>query len=163
MTDEEAGGPEAPIEGVSLERFAQVAVALHGASPEEVETRAQELGIPPGRITAISAAWNQRFAEHPELVRRYSDLYQQAMREAGIRAPEISLEQYAEILGSQASGDRFLQVLERFGLNLQTFALVSQGWIDKISADPSLAMRLATLMQQSHPQAEQPPSLRPLL
>ncbi|MGH2685731.1 MAG: hypothetical protein ACRDJP_09730 [Actinomycetota bacterium] len=163
MTDQDAGGPEAPIEGVSLERFAEVAVALHGATPEEVETRAQEQGIPPGRFTAISEAWNRRFAEHPELVRRYSDLYQQAMREAGIRAPDISLEQYAEILRSQASGDRFLEVLERFGLNLQTFALVSQGWIDKISADPSLAMRLATLMQHPHPPADQPPTLHPLL
>ena len=161
MTDE--AGPEAPIEGVSLERFAQVAVALHGASPEEIETRALEQGIPPGRITAISAAWNQRFAEHPELVRRYSDLYQQAMKDAGIRAPDISLEQYAEILRSQTSGDEFLEVLKRFGLDLQTFALVSQGWIDKMSADPSLAMRLATLMQQSLPSGGQPPTAHPLL
>jgi hypothetical protein len=156
VSDQE--GPEAPIEGVSLERYAEVAVALHGASsPEEVETRARALGIPAGRIKAIGEGWNQRFALHPELVRRYSDLYQKAMRDAGIRAPDVSLEQYAEILSSQTSGEQFLEVLKRFGLNLQTFALVSQGWIDKMSADPSLAMRLASLMGQSHPPHEPPP------
>ncbi|MDQ4004791.1 MAG: hypothetical protein M3135_00610 [Actinomycetota bacterium] len=157
MTDQEAEGPEAPIEGVSLERYAEVAVAMHGASPEEMETRAQALGIPAGRITAIGEAWNQRFAAHPELIRRYSDLYQKAMRDAGIRAPDISLEQYAEILSSQTSGDQFLEVLKRFGLDLQTFALVSQGWIDKMASDPSLAIRLATLMRDAHTPPEQPP------
>ncbi len=151
--------PDAPIEGVTLERYAEVAVALHGASPEEIETRATAHGIPSGRINAIAEAWNQRFVEHPELVRRYSDLYQQAMQRAGIRAPEITLEQYAEILQSGTSGEQFVSVLGRFGLNLQTFALVSQGWIDRMSADPSLAMRLATIMQEQHSPPEQPPTM----
>jgi hypothetical protein len=149
--------PEAPIEGVSLERYAEVAVALHGTSLEEMESRAQALGIPAGRMNAISEGWNQRFAEHPELVRRYSDLYQKAMRDAGIRAPDISLEQYAEILSSRTSGEEFLEVLQRFGLDLQTFALVSQVWIEKMSADPSLAMRLASMVGQAQPPPEQPP------
>ena len=138
MGDEAAAGSDVEVEGVSLERYAEVAVALHAADPEEADAIAQRHGIPAGTgIQAIAEGWNQRFVQQPELVQRYSDLYQQAMRKAGIQAPDITLEQYAEILKSGASGDAFLLVLQRFGLTLQTFAMVSQGWIDKMAADPS--------------------------
>ncbi|HEX9823538.1 MAG TPA: hypothetical protein VGB51_03975 [Actinomycetota bacterium] len=142
--------PFEPVEGVTLERYARAAVAFHRAgadrSAEDVETLAVANGIPAGRINAIAEAWNGRMTEHPEVVTRYSELYQQAMRDAGIEAPDISLEQYAELLRRQGSGEPVADVLKAFGLDLQTFALVSQHWIDEMQSDPSLAMRLAELM-----------------
>ncbi|MGH2692379.1 MAG: hypothetical protein ACRDHM_07720, partial [Actinomycetota bacterium] len=63
----------------------------------------------------------------------------------GIEAPEITLEQYAEIL--REAGKRPLaEVLPAYALNLQTFALVSGQWIDRMAADTSIAARLATLL-----------------
>jgi len=150
------------VEGVTLEQYAKAAVAMHGASEDEIEERAQENGIPAGRLNAIAEEWNRRFTEDPSLVHRYSALYQEAMREAGITAPDITLEQYAEILQAQQRGESVTEVLTRFGLNLQTFALVSQGWIDRMAADPSIAMRLGQLLGQQQPPPGQPP-LQPLL
>ena len=150
MADNE--DPLAPIEGVTLEAYTEAAVAIHAAPPEEREARAVEHGIPPGRIDAIGEAWDRRMKEHPEIVRRYSDLYQQAMRDAGIQAPEITLEQYAEII-HRGGTEPLEKVLPEFGLTVQTFAMVSQRWIDRMQADPSVAIRFAQIMG--------PPSMPP--
>ena len=140
--------PFAPVEGVSLETYAAAAVAFHreGAAADQIEALAVANGIPAGRISAIAEVWNKRMAEHPEVVTRYSELYQRAMRDAGIEAPDITLEQYAEILRRQGAGEAVGDVLKDFGLDLQTFAMVSQGWIDRMAADTSVAIRLAELM-----------------
>lgn len=143
--DEHESGPYAPIEGISLEKYARAAVELHRVPQERMDAAAEALGIPAGRLQAISEGWNKRMTEHPEVVQRYSALYQQGMRDAGIEAPEITLEQYAEIL--REAGKRPLaEVLPASGLNLQTFALVSGQWIDRMAADTTIAARLATLM-----------------
>ena len=148
------------VEGVTLERYARVAVAIHAAPEDRWDALAQEHGVPAGRIRAIGEEWNRRFAENPALVQEYSRLYQQAMREAGITAPDITLEQYVEILQSQQRGEPMDEALARFGLTLQTFALVSQTWIERMAADLSLAMRFAELIQEQPP-PDQP--LQPLL
>ena len=137
--------PGALVEGVSLEQFAKAAVAMFGLSGPAVEDAAQAHGIPAGRVQAISEEWNRRFMAQPELVQQYNALYQQAMKDAGILAPEISLEQYADIL-RKAKETPLEQVLPEFGLNMQTFALVSGGWGERLMADTSLASRLAELL-----------------
>jgi crotonobetainyl-CoA:carnitine CoA-transferase CaiB-like acyl-CoA transferase len=142
----EPADPFEPVEGVTLERYAEAAVAFHRASGDDVESLAVANGIPAGRINAIAEVWNRRMAEHPEVVTRYSELYQQALRKAGIEAPDISFEQYVEILRRQTKGDPIAEVLSDFGLDLQTFALVSQRWIDEMQKDTSLAARMAELL-----------------
>jgi hypothetical protein len=155
-----SAAPDA-VEGVTLEHYAKVAVALFGATEEEVEERAQANGIPPGRMTAIAQEWNRRLAEDRSLWGAYNDHYQAAMREAGITAPEITIEQYAEILSSQQRGEPMQEVLARFGLNMQTFSMVSQTWAKRLVTDWSLAMRLGQLLSHHHP-PEQPPPDQPL-
>lgn len=135
----------APVEGITLEVYARVAVELHGLPPERMDAAAQAHGIPSGRLQAVAEGWNKRMAQHPEVVQRYSALYQQGMRDAGIEAPEITLEQYAEIL--REAGKRPLEeVLPAYGLNVQTFALVSGQWIDRMRTDTTIAARLAGLL-----------------
>lgn len=144
MSDET--DPLEPVEGVTLERYAEAAVAFHRASGDEIESLAVANSIPAGRIDAIAEVWNRRMTEHPEVVTRYSELYQQALRKAGIEAPDISFEQYVEILRRQTKGEPIAEVLGAFGLDLQTFALVSQHWIDEMQKDSSLAARLGELL-----------------
>jgi hypothetical protein len=147
-----AEDPYAPVEGVSLEQYTEAAVAMHAdPSPEAMEAAAVAHGIPAGRHLAIGEEWNRRIIQHPEMVQRYHELYQAAMHKAGIVAPEITLEQYADILRRQGAGEPQQEVLASFGLTLQTFALVSQGWIDKMATDPSLAMKLGQLMSTAGP------------
>jgi hypothetical protein len=144
MADQDTG-PFEPIEGISLQKYARVAVELHRTPQEKMDETATSLGIPAGRLQAIAEGWNKRMTEHPEVVQKYSELYQLGMREAGIKAPEITLEQYAEIL--KEAGKRPLeQVLPEYGLNTQTFALVSGTWIDKMAKDTTIAAKLAQLM-----------------
>jgi hypothetical protein len=146
MGQDQAGSDAfAPVEGVSLEVYTRAAVELHGLSPDEMNTAAEAHGIPKGRLQAVAEGWNKRMTEHPEVVQRYSALYQQAMRDAGIKAPEITLEQYAEIL--REAGTRPLEeVLPAFGLNVQTFALVSGQWIERMRTDTTIAAQLAALL-----------------
>jgi hypothetical protein len=106
---------------------------------------AESRGIPKGRLQAIAEEWNRRMSSSPEVVQEYSDLYQEAMREAGIEAPDITLEQYADIL--RRSGSESLEkVLPEYGLNVQTFALVSGTWVEKMRTDPSIAARLGEIL-----------------
>lgn len=130
-----------PVEGVTLEQWATVAVALHEVPLEQHDEVAAARGIPAGRLQGIAQEWNRRMTEDPQVVLRYSAAYQQAMKDAGIEAPDISFEQYAEILKRQQT-EEITAILPDYGLDLQTFALVSQRWIDAIAADTSLAVRL---------------------
>ena len=133
------------VEGITLEKYARVAVELHRVPSERWDATAEEHGIPAGRLQAISEEWNRRMQADPQVVRAYSDLYQKAMKEAGVEAPDITLEQYAEILRKSKTVP-LDQVLPEFGLTLQTFALVSGGWGEKMIADPALAARLAEML-----------------
>lgn len=137
--------PYEPIEGISLEKYARVAVELHRTPSEKMDETAEAMGIPAGRLTAIAEGWNARMVQYPEVVTRYSELYQQGMKDAGIEAPDISLEQYADIL-KQGRTRPINEILPEFGLNMQTFAMVSGQWIEKMSADTTLAAKLAELL-----------------
>jgi hypothetical protein len=72
------------------------------------------------------------------------------MKDAGIEAPDITLEQYADIL-TQGRTRPINEILPEFGLNMQTFAMVSGEWIDKMAKDPAMAARLAELMGATPP------------
>ncbi|MGH2710792.1 MAG: hypothetical protein ACRDH9_06280 [Actinomycetota bacterium] len=146
-------GPYEPIEGISLEKYARVAVELHRTTQEKMDEAAEALGIPAGRLTAIAEGWNKRMTDHPEVVHKYSELYQKGMKDAGIEAPDISIEQYADIL-RQGRTRPITEILPEFGLNMQTFAMVSGQWIEKMSGDPQIAAKLAGLMGD----VQQPPA-----
>ena len=135
-----------PVEGVTLDQWAAVAVALHKAPPERHDEVAAEHGVPAGKLEPIAEEWNRRMAEDPQVIARYSAAYQQAMKDAGIEAPDITFEQYGEILKRQQT-EEITTVLPDYGLDLQTFAMVSQKWIDAMAADTSLAMKLAELLR----------------
>ncbi len=145
MTEESSSDPYEPVEGVSLEQYTKVTVAIFGLSEAEAEGVAVAHGLPAGRLQAIGEEWSRRMTAHPEMVHRYNALYQEGMKEAGVVAPDITLEQYAEIL-RRGKEMPLEQLLPEFGLNLQTFALVSGSWGERMMADPSLAVRFAQLM-----------------
>ncbi|MDQ3991330.1 MAG: hypothetical protein M3245_03340 [Actinomycetota bacterium] len=140
------GDALAPVEGIALERYAAIAVALFGLTADELDARAESLGVPPGRLNAVAEEWNRRMAADPEVARRYSEAYQAALRDAGVRTPDITLEQYADIMRQAQGGRPLAEVLASFGLDLQTFAMVSQHWTERMGADRDVAMRFAGLL-----------------
>ena len=145
MNDVSNAGTDDPVEGVTLEQYTKAAVAVYGLDETEAEKAARAHGIPAGRMQAIGEEWSRRMTTHPELVQKYNALYQQAMKDAGIVAPDITLEQYAELL-RRGKDTPLEQLLPEFGLNMQTFALVSGSWGERMMADPSLALRLAQFL-----------------
>ncbi|MGH2662711.1 MAG: hypothetical protein ACRDH8_07850 [Actinomycetota bacterium] len=85
------------VEGLILERFTEMAVALQDKSREEQEAIAQSYGVAPGRLQALVDGWTARMSDSQTL-NRYHELYQMELAEAGVERPEVTLEQYAVIM-----------------------------------------------------------------
>jgi hypothetical protein len=134
--------------GFSLKRFTALAVDLYGKSEEESEEVARAHGIPDGRLQELIAAWTERL-RNPITVFRYHRLYQRALRERGVRRPEVSLEQYVELLKAAKGGD-IAEVCKKHGMTVQQWAMVSQHMGMRMLTRPSLAKRFAELMHEGH-------------
>jgi hypothetical protein len=138
------------VEGLTLEQYARLAVALHRVDESEWDAVAATFGVGPGRVTALGEAWQAKLTADPSLAIAYNDLYQRAMVEAGITAPEVSLEQYADML---RSGGPTPEVLAKYGIDVQQFSMISHRMGQAMMADVGLAQRFAQLMM---PQGGQP-------
>lgn len=135
-----------PVDGLSLEAYTELAAVMHVHDMEAAAAQARAKGVAWDRITAIATEWNRRMVVDPRIAHRYSELYQKELAEAGVRAPDLTVEQYASIITATQRGEPLGQVLQRFGLTLPAFAMVSDGWTKKLAADPSLAVRFASVI-----------------
>ncbi len=80
MGDEASDPAFAPIEGIDLETYAKVIVAVvkSGAADEAGAIKvAEDSGIPAGKWKAVSDGWNDRMKTSREVMSRYGALYQQ--------------------------------------------------------------------------------------
>jgi hypothetical protein len=77
------------------------------------------------------------------LVVAYNEAYQQAMVEAGITAPDVTIEQYADMIKTGGPSE---ENLAKWGLTMQQFSMISHRWTQAMGADVSLAQRFASLM-----------------
>lgn len=72
-----------PVEGVTIERYAELCAALAGAglaSEADVDTWAVAQGLEPGSYQRVSEAWNTRMGTHRALTNRFGALYSAAAR-----------------------------------------------------------------------------------
>ena len=144
--------------GFSLKRFTALAVDLYGKSEAECEEIARAHGVPEGRLQELIAAWTARM-RNPVTVFRYHRLYQRALRERGVQRPEVSVEQYAELLKAAQGGD-IAEVCKKHGMTVQQWSMVSQHMGMKMLFNPSLARRFAELMHEGH--SHPPPDEGPI-
>jgi hypothetical protein len=139
--------PEEPVEeGLTLERYSELVVAIFGKEGAERDAAAEALGIPGDRVETIIAAWTRRVQTDPALLTRFNDLYQQALVSAGVRRPDLPMETYAEMVGTISAGTPSDQVVAQHGIDLQQFALLAEYWGEQMLADPSLAERYLAAM-----------------
>ena len=134
--------------GFSLKRFTDLAVDLYGKSEEESDEVARAHGVPDGRLQELIEAWTAKL-RNPITVFRYHRLYQRALRERGVQRPEVSVEQYVELLKA-AQGGNIAEVCERHGMTVQQWSMVSQHMGIRMLTDFSLARRFAELMHEGH-------------
>jgi hypothetical protein len=132
--------------GVTLERYAELGVALFGKEGEERDAILRAHGLDAAGLDAAVAAWTGRMQGDPAVALAYNDLYQRGMVAAGVRRPDVPLETYAQMIGEISSGQPTEEACRRHGMNLQEFALLSQHWGELIGRDPSMAQRFATLV-----------------
>lgn len=70
----------APIEGIDLDRYAQITAALARqslAGVEQVEAWVESQGVHPGTWSAVNQGWTQRMAGNMQVRNRYGVLYSQ--------------------------------------------------------------------------------------
>lgn len=99
----------APIEGVGLERYAELAVGMQGMDEEKFDAYAEANGVKPGAWPAVRDGWNARFESVPAVTMRWGQLYRQKLATAGVERPDITFEQHAAIrrhLQGRAGEDR---------------------------------------------------------
>ena len=138
------GGDDA-VEGLSLERFTEMSVALYDKTPDEQEGIARSFGVAPGRLQAVIDGWTARMSD-PQTLHLYNELYQKELGEAGVQRPDVPLEQYAAMMKAIGTGTSAQDVCAQNGMTVQQWALVAQHWGQRMMADPSLAVRFAELM-----------------
>ena len=73
-----------PIEGVTIERYAELSAAVVGAglkTEDEVEAWAvQQQGLPAGGYKRVADGWNARMGTHRALTNRFGALYTAAAK-----------------------------------------------------------------------------------
>jgi hypothetical protein len=138
-------GGDDTVEGLTLERFTEMSVALYDKTPEQQETIAQSFGVSPGHLQAVIDGWTARMSD-PQTLHRYNELYQKELGEAGVQRPDVPLEQYAAMMKAMGTGTSAQEVCAQNGMTVQQWALVAQHWGQRMMADPSLAVRFAELM-----------------
>jgi hypothetical protein len=134
----------APIEGVTLEQYAEVAVGMQGLSPDDdagMRAYAESHGIAPGTWDAVRDGWNARFEKSPDLVLHWGDVYRQALAKGGTERPDITYEQYVTITAKRNKGVPLDDIYAEFDLTVATFALVSDYWVGELTKDPQLGAR----------------------
>ncbi len=90
--------------GVSLEQFTAYVAEAFGHPESEFPAIADTHGIPPEHLQAVTDEWNRRTSTDQATLLRYNELYQQELHRLGVQRPEITLEQYAEMMKAVQAG-----------------------------------------------------------
>jgi hypothetical protein len=134
---------------MSLERYAELTVALFGKEgPARAEVAAR-FGLSDDRIDPLIEEWTAKLQSDHDTLTRYNDLYQQELVKAGVQRPDVPMETYAKILGQASGGKQVQAVAAEHGMDMQQFAMVAQYWGQKMQADTGLAIRFAELMMEA--------------
>lgn len=151
----------APIEGVSIELYAQLATRQASLSAADFQGLLAQHRLDQATFDRAAQGWQERMRDDPTftVTKAYSNAFTSApVAPAAGGAPtapprEMSFELYCEILGAQNAWTRQgkdvnAMLKQVFNLTAVEFATASAPLSQRMMTDPSLAMRMMTLMQQ---------------
>jgi hypothetical protein len=170
----QAGDLMAPIEGVSLEQYAQLtAQQASGMSIQDFQGVLARHGLDQARFDRVGAAWQERMRTDTTFVvtNAFSKAFSQPAApppgqpgQAGGQGggggqqpqrppPELTFEQYCEVMGAQTAWSKTgkdvnAMLKQVFNMTAIDWSNASSVWMAKIMTDPNLSMRMMTLMQQ---------------
>lgn len=143
--------PYAPINGISLERYAELGGALDGIDdPAAQRAKVEQLGVSGADWDAAKAGWTQRMqdpANMGQVATKYMQLYNAALSGSKGNAT-LSFEDWVYVSAAiQVMG--FEAALGQHGLSQGDWTTISADWNTKLSQDPmGLAQRRNALQQQ---------------
>ena len=105
----------APIEGIGLEQYADLAVGMQGMDETGMRAYAEANGVKAGTWDAVRNGWNERFNTMPPVTLRWGQLYRQALARGGVTRPDISFEQYATITAKRNTGVSLDDIYAEYG------------------------------------------------
>ena len=82
----------APIEGIKLEQYGDLAVGMQGMDEAAMSAYAEANGVKPGTWETMRDGWNERFNTMPPVMMRWGQLYRQSLARTGFERPDISFE-----------------------------------------------------------------------
>jgi hypothetical protein len=134
--------------GVSLERYAQLSVALAAPNASRGAVLAKE-GLTPAGWAAIDRAWSERLQTEAEDGGTQLGARLRAARAAAHEAsagPALSVADYARIAVGVERGD-VPRVLAEHKLGLAELMRLQRSWTQRAAEDPQLATALAEAME----------------
>ncbi|MBM4376551.1 MAG: hypothetical protein FJ095_15825 [Deltaproteobacteria bacterium] len=143
--------PYAPIQGISLERYADLGAELDGIEGEaEKEAKIASLGVPLDDWRAAVEGWTARMQDMSlmgQVATRYMQHYNAALA-AKKGVAHVSFEDFCAISASvQVFG--FEGSMRHFGLSQGEWTTISSHWMGELSRDPmNLAVRRNQLQEQ---------------
>ncbi|MEO6049027.1 MAG: hypothetical protein ABIQ57_16200 [Candidatus Kapaibacterium sp.] len=146
--------PLAPINGISLERYAELAAKMKdcGGDLEVCARIAGENGVDRPTWEAAMNGWNARMydaATAGTVALAYMPLYQDALLKYGGPPAEASLEDYVGMTAMINCGDKSLdKMYAKYGIDAVKWSQISTHWVDKIIKDPAFGVQFKTMCDE---------------
>ncbi len=143
--------PYAPINGISLERYAELGAELDGiTAPHEQTKKVGELGVSAADWEAAKQGWTARMQDMSlmgQVATRYMQLYNAALASKKGTA-SLSFEDWVHVSAGIAVFG-YEAAMNQFGLSMGDWTTISAHWQNELSRDPmNLAVRKNQLQEQ---------------
>jgi len=148
----------APINGITLERYAELGAELDGIQdPSQQRTKVETLGVNGADWDAAKAGWTARMqdpANMGQVASRYMQLYNAALSQTK-GTTSLGFEDWCYVSASiQVFGSE--GALAHHGLSMSDWTTASAEWQTKLSQDPmNLAMQKNNLQMQEAQRLQQ--------
>lgn len=145
--------PLAPIAGISLERYAELAAKMKdcGGDLEVCARIAAENGVDRGTWESAMNGWNARMYDPQTagaVAMAYMPLYQDALAKYGGPPAEATLEEYVTMTAMINTGDKSLdRMYARFGIDAVKWSQISTHWVGKLTADPEFGAKFGKMCE----------------
>jgi hypothetical protein len=146
--------PLAPISGISLERYAELAAKMKdcGGDLEVCARIAGENGVDRTTWEAAMNGWNARMYDPQTagaVALAYMPLYQDALKKYGGPVAEASFEDYVTMSAMINCGDKSLdKMYAAFGIDAVKWSQISTYWVDRLIKDTDLAVKFKGMCDQ---------------
>lgn len=143
--------PYAPIQGISLERYAELGAELDGITDDQAQiAKVAQLGVSAADWTAAKQGWTARMQDMSlmgAVATKYMQLYNQALaKKTGVA--KVSFEDWCAMSAAIAVFG-YEAAMKHFGVTQGEWTTISAHWQSELSRDPmNLAVKRNQLQEQ---------------